>query len=191
MSNSNQDSIIEGIVVGDERIIKKFYEKHLPQVKSYILKNSGSEADAEDVFQDAMVFVYEKLENNSLQLTSSLGTFVYSVCRNLWRNKLKGNKKTVHNESILSISKANDLDIIDQINDNERRYVFQKCFLKLGTGCQELLSLFFEGVSMKDIAKQNGYSEAYTRKKKFGCKNKLVAMVKEDPIFEEIKINTK
>ncbi|WP_271783023.1 RNA polymerase sigma factor [Aquimarina algiphila] len=191
MNNHKKDSIIEGIVAGDKTILKEFYKKHLPQVKSYILKNSGSEADAEDVFQDAMVFVYEKLENNSLQLTSSLGTYVYSVCRNLWMNKLKRNKKNVHHEGILSISKTNDMDIIDQIDDNERRYVFQKYFLRLGAGCQELLSLFFEGVSMKDIAKQKGFSEAYTRKKKFKCKNQLVAMIKEDPIFEEIKINTK
>lgn len=191
MNNDNKDFIINGILSGDHAIIKAFYEKHLPQVKSYILKNSGSETDAEDVFQDAMVFVYEKLENNSLQLTSSLGTYVYSICRNLWLNKLKRNQKTVNHEGILSMSKASDTDIIDQISTNERRYIFQKYFLKLGMGCQELLSLFFEGVSMKDIAIQKGYSETYARKKKFKCKNQLVAMVKKDPIFEEIKINPK
>ncbi|KAA1242142.1 RNA polymerase sigma factor [Aquimarina sp. RZ0] len=187
MNNNNQDIIIRGIVAGDKTILKEFYKKHLPQVKSYILKNSGSEADAEDVFQDAMVFVYEKLENDSLELTSALGTYVYSVCKNLWMNKLKRNQKTVHHEGILSMSKTNDLNIIDQIHDDERRYVFQKCFLELGKGCQELLSLFFQGISMKDIAKQKGISEAYTRKKKFNCKKRLTELIKTDPVFEELK----
>ncbi|GAA4275504.1 RNA polymerase sigma factor [Aquimarina mytili] len=189
--NNTQDTIINGIISGDYIIIKEFYKKHFPQVKSYILKNSGSEADAEDIFQDAMVFVYEKLESNSLKLTSSLGTYLYSVCRNLWMNKLKKNKKMVRHEGILSVSEANDTDILEDIDKTERNYVYQKYFLKLGIGCQELLALFFKGTPMRDIAKQKGYSEAYTRKKKFECKNKLEEMIHQDPVFQELKTDAK
>ncbi len=189
--NNTQDTIINGIISGDRTVIKAFYEKHLPQVKSFILKNSGSEADAEDVFQDAMVFVYEKLENKSLKLTSSLGTYVYSVCRNLWMNKLKRSQKMIHHEGILSISAAEDASILDEINEKEKEFVYQKCFLKLGKGCQELLALFFKGIAMKDIAQQKGYSDAYTRKKKFECKNKLEEMIRKDPFFNELRSNAK
>ncbi|MBQ4820660.1 sigma-70 family RNA polymerase sigma factor [Aquimarina sp. MMG016] len=189
MNNHKQDSIIRGIVTGDQTIIKAFYETHLPQVKSYILKNSGSEDDAEDIFQDAMVFMYEKLENNSLQVSSALGTYVYSVCKNMWMNKLRRNKKMINHEGILSVSSADDADIIDAISEKERKYIYQKYFLKLGTSCQEILSLFFQGMTMKEIAAKKVYSEAYARKKKFECKNKLVKMVMTDPAFDELRTN--
>ncbi|MDH7447667.1 RNA polymerase sigma factor [Aquimarina sp. 2201CG14-23] len=190
MSNNEQNEIITGIVAGNQTIITAFYKKHLPQVKSFILKNSGSEKDAEDVFQDAMVFVYEKLENNSLQLTSSLGTYIYSVCRNMWMNKLRKSKKEIQHEGVLSVVASDTGNIVDEIEKKERRYIYQKCFLKLGPACQELLTLFFNGLSMKDIAKQRNSTESYVRKKKFDCKKRLTQLVKADPIYEELKMDT-
>ncbi|WP_298544820.1 sigma-70 family RNA polymerase sigma factor [uncultured Aquimarina sp.] len=191
MSNNEQNKIIAGIVAGDQAIITAFYKKYLPQVKSFILKNSGSEKDAEDIFQDAMVFIYEKLTDDSLQLTSSLGTYTYSVCRNMWMNSLRKNKKEIQHESILSIVASDTEDITDQIEQKERSYVYQKCFLKLGPVCQEILTLFFKGLSMKDIAKQRNSTESYIRKKKFNCKKRLTELIKIDPVFEELKTDTK
>lgn len=187
MSNNEQNKIIAGIITGDQAIINAFYKKHLPQVKSFILKNSGNEKDAEDIFQDAMVFVYEKLDNNSLQLTSSLGTYIYSVCRNMWMNELRKSKKEIKHEGILSVVASETDDIIDKIEQKEKNYVYQKYFLQLGPACQELLSLFFKGLSMNDIAKQRDSTESYVRKKKFNCKKRLTELIKADPVFDELK----
>jgi len=187
MSSKTQNEILAGIVAGDQIIITEFYKNNLPKVKSLILKNSGSEKDAEDIFQDAMVFVYEKLENNSLQLTSSLGTYIYSVCRNMWMNELRKSKKEIKNETILSIAASDTDDIIEEIQQKEKSYVYQKYFLQLGPVCQELLTLFFKGLSMKDIAKQRDSTESYVRKKKFNCKKRLTELIKADPVFEELK----
>ncbi len=191
MNYNNQDPVINGLIKGDQRVLKEFYEKLLPQVTSYIVKNSGTELEAEDIFQDAMVFVYEKIENNTLQLTSSLGTYVYAVSRNLWMNKLKRSNKVFNHEGIVAISIDNDAGIIEEISTKERKYLYQKYFLKLGKSCQEMLSLFFDGLSMKDIAEQKGFTEAYTRKRKFECKSKLVKMIQEDPSFDELAKNMK
>lgn len=191
MNNNTQNTIINGILSGNHAIIKAFYEKHLPQVKSFILKNSGNESDAEDVFQDAMVFIYEKLESDSLQLTSSLGTYVYSVSKYIWMNKLKRSQKIIHHDGILSFSTSEDADIVTELHTKEKEYVYEKAFLKLGAGCQELLSLFFRGLPMKKIAEQKGCSEAYARKKKYECKNKLEEIIQKDPVFKELKANDK
>ena len=43
---------------------------------------------------------------------------------------------------------------------------------------------------MAEIAKIMGYSVAYTRKKKFECKKRLLEMIEIDPIFEELKSET-
>ncbi len=191
MNDNTQDTIINGIVEGDDIIIKAFYKKHLPQVTNYVVTNSGSITDAEDIFQDAMVFVYQKLKSDTLQLNCSLGTYIYSVSKNMWRNSLRKNRKMVISDDVLIISGVDEGHIVEEIHEKERNTLYQKYFMKLGEGCRGILELFFLGFSMKEIATQKEYTEKYARKKKFECKKKLMAMVEDDPIYEELKASSK
>ena len=52
---------------------------------------------------------------------------------------------------------------------------------------QKLLQLFFEKVSLKEIAKVMGYkSEKYAKKRKFKCKELLISRIKQDAEFKKI-----
>lgn len=191
MDNETQANIIDGIVNGDENIILAFYEEYLPQVTSFIMKNSGTLSDSKDVFQDAMVLVYQKLEEGSLKLDVPLGAYVYGVCRNLWRNRLRKKQKMVVSDDLISITGIDDSNFIEDIQRNEREAVYQKYFLKLGSTCQEILSAFFLGNSMKEIAKQRKTTHTYIRSKKYQCKKKLIEMIKKDVMYNEIKTISK
>jgi len=49
------------------------------------------------------------------------------------------------------------------------------------------MQLFFEKVSLKDIAKVMGYkSEKYAKKRKFKCKELLISRIKQDAQFKKI-----
>lgn len=77
----------------------KIYQQHFPSIKRYILNNSGTEADAEDIFQDAMVVILEKYMLDDFKLTATLKTYIYAVSKNLWLKKLrtkKGNEINFH-----------------------------------------------------------------------------------------------
>ncbi len=186
MSNREDLKILEGIAAGDEMIITRFYKKNLPYIKGYILQNFGNEQDVEDVFQDALVFVYQKAKNDSLVLHSSLRTYFYGVCKNIWRNRLRKNNKQVIAETILDI-KTVDPSIIKEIEDKEREHLYRKYFVQLKDSCKQVLSMVFEGKSMKEIATITGYSETYTRKKKFDCKKSLIEMIEKDPLYKELQ----
>ncbi len=188
MSNIEDRKFLEGIVSGDEVVIKAFYKKNLSYIRGYILKNSGNEADAEDVFQDALILIYQKLKSDSLELHSSLSTYFYGICKNIWRNRLRKNKKMIITEDVVHDEEGIHPEIIEEIAQKEREHVYRKHFLKLSNTCREVLGLLFQGNSMKEIAHITGYSKGYTRKKKFECKKSLIEMIEKDPAYKELQL---
>jgi len=186
MSLKENSKITKGFVEGDEKVISDFYLKNLPIISNYISKNSGNATDAEDVFQDALVLTYQKLRGDSLNLNCSLATYVFAVSRNLWMNTLRKRRKIVLNDDLLGISKDVNESIIDAIHSKDKQFLFQKYFLKLGQSCQGVLMHFFSGKSMAKISELMGYSEGYTRKKKFECKKQLLEMIINDPMYREL-----
>ncbi len=186
---SHQDSyLIEGIHLGDRKIINNIYEQYFPRIKNLIENNKGNEADAYDIFQDALMVIYQKSKQADFQLKSTFYTFLYAICRNLWLKRLKKKKVlgvTIQEENVSS----NDDDIIEQINQREKLRLYQEKFQALGKDCQRLLQFFFEGISMREIAKTMGISEKYARKRKFICKERLISLIQADNLYQEIKDN--
>ena len=88
MIHFTDEAIVEGIKARDNRIIRYVYKEYFPTIKFLITTNSGTDTDAEDVFQDAMIIIYRKVVGDGLILTSSFKTFLYSICRNLWLQRL-------------------------------------------------------------------------------------------------------
>lgn len=185
------NKIIRGIRVGDEQILKDFYLKEFPKIKRYIVKNSGNEFDAKDIFQDALVIVYKKIKDDTLDISSSIETYVYGVCKHLWWNKLKRKKKFKPNEVDTLLDKQEEVSLLLDLEQNERVLLVQKNLSKLGQGCKEILMLFFSGYSLREIAIKMRLSEDYTRKRKFMCQKKLTELMEKDPVFKELKESSK
>lgn len=188
-STIEEHKILEGIVTGDEVIITAFYKKNLPYIRKYILRNSGNEEDVEDVFQDAMIFIYQKLKTDSLELQSSIRTYFYGVCKNIWRNRARKNKNLVITEYLPEDIEIIGPTVLKDLECKEQEYVYHKHFLNLSDTCREVLCLIFKGMNMKEIAKITGYSEGYARKKKFECKQHLIEMIEKDPAYPELQGN--
>lgn len=179
--------VIAGIINGDERILKGFYKDHIRYIQGYILKNSGNAEDVEDVFQDALVILYQKLRAGLVEKKSSVKTYFYSICKNLWRNRLRKKRELTIDECRMDVREGMHESIIKDIESNEREHLYRKHFQKLSVDNKDVLHHFFDGKSIRDIAEIMGYTEKYTRKKKFEAKRQLVTMIEEDPIYEELK----
>jgi RNA polymerase sigma factor (sigma-70 family) len=187
MSEKKETDIINGFIAGDDAVLDDFYRQHYPAVRGYILRNSGTVTDAQDVFQDALVLTFQKLQSDTFRLECSLATYVFAVSRNIWMNTLRKRKKLVYRDNLPAISKQTVADIANSAEQQEKIFTYQKFFLKLGKDCQRLLTLFFEGQSMAAISQRMGYSVGYTRKKKFECKKALLEMLEKDGAFNELR----
>lgn len=178
---------IEAIRKGDNKGIKAIYQEFFVQAKRKIVRLGGKPEDAEDIFQEALIIIFEKIQQNTLPMITSFRTYFLGICKYLW----KSNSRQKYKREITGISQAyhpDDIDIAEKIVEKDKHKFFQRKMDLLSKDQQEVLNLYFDGFSMKQIAHKMGYgSAAYAKKKKAVVKKKLVGMIQLDPIYRELK----
>lgn len=164
--------IVLRISRGDEEALDYLYKKHYRMMTRLVMKNSGSEHEAKDIFQDALVVFWEKVTKGNFVLTSKISTYLYSVCLNLWRKELDRKGRLVNEEK-------DSPEFFDE-DQKERTKIIADCIDELGDTCKKLLTYhYFDGLSMSDIAEKLGYANTDTAKtKKYKCKQKLFQLVR-------------
>jgi RNA polymerase sigma factor (sigma-70 family) len=186
MIRYSDEAIIEGLRLRKENIIKFVYREFFTMTRHLIINNSGTDQDAEDVFQDALVIVYKRIIIDELSLNSSLKTFFYSVCRNIWLQRLSKLKEQNHVfvdfESITAIPEPSIEEI--QNIENAKHKLYQTHFLNLSEDCQKVLQLFLKKISLREIASIMGYkTENYAKVRKYNCKEELKTRILNDPNY--------
>lgn len=179
--------IITGIKEGNEKILGEFYKDNVKYIKRFILNNYGNKEDVEDVFQDALVRLYQKLRSGNFQLQGSLRTYFFGICKNIWRTRLRKKDILIEDHSYFEEEASVIENPIHYMEDQEKEHLYRKHFQRLSSDNKQLLTLFFSGKSMKEISVITGTSLGYTRKKKFDAKNKLLQMIEQDPIYKELR----
>jgi RNA polymerase sigma factor (sigma-70 family) len=184
MIHYSDEAIKEGVRLRSDYIIKYIYQEYFPVIKYMVNANSGADEDAEDVFQDGIIIIYKKIIENQLTLTSSFKTFIYSVCRNVWLQKLNKQKALTDEFGDMEIFVELSEDILSEINneDLEKHRLFQKHFLSLGEDCQKVLRLFMKEIPLREIASIMGFkTEKYAKTRKYLCKEELKRRITNDP----------
>ncbi|MHA7056795.1 RNA polymerase sigma factor [Aquimarina sp. M1] len=188
MKTKKNQEVIDGIITGDYAILKAFYKRNLPFVRKYIVQNGGAGEDIEDIFQDSLILVYNKLRSGSLQIDLSIHSYFIGVCKNKWRNQQRRQYKVLYDDSLIVKKEDDTQSVIDTITEEDQAALFYKHLHNLNNKNRNILQLFFEGKSMREISTITGYSEGYTRKKKCISKNKLIQMILQDPEYKEYAI---
>lgn len=177
---------INGLSRGDSQIIKVIYQNFFRQIANYIIKTGGREEDSQDIFQEGLSIVYEKVRKNQLLPNTNFGGFLYKICKYTWLGKWKKFKRDVQLGDELIQLFFTDENPINR--DSEVLALFNEKITELDTKERKVLSLFMHGKSMKEIAKAMGYkSENYAKKKKCIIKKKLIKLIKADERFEELR----
>jgi RNA polymerase sigma factor (sigma-70 family) len=178
----NDLDIIKGLKSGNEALLETLYKKHYKMMVNMIIKNSGTEEEAKDIYQDSIIVFWQKVHSENFELTSKISTYLYSICLNLWRKELERKKRFSHEEK--------DGESIQAFEQNERVKIMNECLQLMGDVCRKVLSLYyFDNYSMQEIANELGFANADTAKtKKYKCKKDLDQLVKskykESDIFD-------
>lgn len=164
--------VIEKIQQGDESAIDYLYTKYYKMMTKMVIKNSGTEDEAQDIYQDALVVFWQKVTRKELVLTSRISTYLYSICQNLWRKELDRKKR-------LSGEMTERSEVID-FDRKEKHEIIHRCISELGETCKKVLTYYyFDGRSMKEIAELLEFANADTAKtKKYKCKKELDKRIK-------------
>ena len=174
-SESTDKELLEGLAKNDSRSIEILYKQNFGIIQSFITQNNGSYDDARDVFQEAMVVLYEKSKDPNFELTSQIKTYIYSICRRLWLKKLQYNQKIISPVETLQETVPVEEEIEQKIqldNDFEMMDVAMK---SLGEPCKSLLEAYYINKKhMTEIADEFGYTNADNAKnQKYKCLMRL------------------
>ncbi|TCV19486.1 RNA polymerase sigma factor (sigma-70 family) [Sphingobacterium alimentarium] len=169
--------IIAGIAVGDNRIINKIYKSFFPSIAHMIVSNNGSNDEAKDVFQEAVMVLYDKITQQQFELNSKLSTFLYAVSRRLWLKQLS---RKGHTLNTTDISDFEDIlhveEDIQEHQEIENQFEqMNEAMYQLGEPCQTLLKDFYiKNLSMQEITEKFGYTNSDNAKtQKYKCLQRL------------------
>ena len=180
------EEILLGIKENDNLVLNYIYDKYYLNFESFVLGNNGSNKDAEDIFQDAIIIIFLKVKDEKLIITCNFNTYLYSVCNKLWLKYLEKNKNNIKTNSF--INETNEFDIEDElILKNEKFKLYQKHFKKLSKTCQNVLQLTIKKMPLKKIATKTGFKNAKSvKRRKYKCKKRLIRNIKSDPAYRQI-----
>jgi RNA polymerase sigma factor (sigma-70 family) len=175
--------IIESIRNGsNDQALSYLYDKPLRKIRKYILSNNGSTEDANDIFQDAVIILFNQIINNKYNSDLDIDGFLFSVARNLWIDKIRREKRMLNKDFT---QESNHTDFNDQLKDlivKEKSTALRAVFEKLDEKCQKILHFaIYEKLSMKEISEKMGYSnENVAKSNHYRCKTYLSRLVKQD-----------
>src|SRR5690554_1634227 len=185
--------LISGIASGSATSLEYLYKAYLPMVVQMIAQNSGDEDDAKDIFQEAVMVLYDRINQGNFVLTSKLKTFLYSVCRRLWLKKLNTNDRvsfnTQEHEELVPVEN----DLLEYEQKEEQFILMEQSLHLLGEPCQTIISDFYlKNMSMQEICEKFGYTNtdnAKTQKYKYLQSLKKLYFGQHEEIRRRSKLN--
>jgi RNA polymerase sigma factor (sigma-70 family) len=182
---------IDALINNDSTLQQEIYNKFSADIKCLVLQNNGSEADAGDLFQEGLVFIYKKAKSGKFTLTCPFGAFLYAVCRNKWLNELTKRKHA--QVTLKEIQKYNNVNE-DSFHSSDEIYLQQarKDLLlaklsEMDEVCKKILFLSWNGKTMKQVARLLNLSYGYARKKKCECMAELVIAIEQSTEYNSLK----
>src|ERR1700754_612032 len=136
-------------------------------VKEGIRKYSLAEEDALDVYSDTIISAIEKITTGLFEGRSSLKTYLFRIFHNKCVDRIRQlttNKNKVHRSSasvdLLAQLSDSAKSVIQLLADKSDFNVLKARLNELGDNCRQLLGLFADGYSDKEIALYMEYKTA-------------------------------
>ena len=174
------DELLMGLADGSDDALSQVYRRYFPMILHFVTTNSGSEEDAKDIYQEALIVLYEKVRSGSLELHCQLKTYLYSVGRRLWLKQLgQRSRFMVRDVETPATDEWATGQIDNDLTEHEERDrqfdLMADSLDRLGEPCRTLLDDFYiQHLSMQDITEKFGYTNADNAKtQKYKCLMRL------------------
>lgn len=169
------NNLLKGLAEGDRKTIELIYKHHFNMIQSLVINNSGTPDDAKDVFQEALIVLYEKVRLGTFELNCQLKTYLYSVCKRLWLKRLQQSSRYFISEIETEPTVSVEVDMAEHEKRDADYELMNKAIVNLGEPCKSLLEAYYiNKLNMQDIATQFGYTNADNAKnQKYKCLMRL------------------
>ncbi|MFT3702490.1 MAG: sigma-70 family RNA polymerase sigma factor [Agriterribacter sp.] len=170
-NNQKEQELLKGLSQNDKGAIETIYKDNYGLIQHLVINNTGTEDDAKDIFQEALIVLYEKSKSGIFELNCQIKTYMYSVSKRLWLKRLQkrsryellenGLEETVYVEEDIGLHETRD----DQFG------MMEQAMASIGEPCKSLLEAYYINKrNMQKIAESFGYTNADNAKnQKYKC----------------------
>jgi RNA polymerase sigma factor (sigma-70 family) len=170
----SDQELVRELQQGDKKAMEYLYGQYWPMIAHFVWLNHGQQEEAEDLFQEGIIILYEKLLNKDFILQYSLKSYLYGICRNHWLKGLRAKKIFTIRDS------AEFLENIPEIREEEDAVLpddeeLELVMVQLKEPCHSLLiGFYYQRKSLEQLAKVLHYASPNVAKQmKFRCLERL------------------
>ncbi len=186
--------LLESIKKADSKILEKLYNDNRGNFIMWALQFYKCDVEvAVEIFQKAFTIFYFNVRDGKLvELSSSLKTYIFSIGKNLFREKFREKLNRVvdieDEVNIVTINNRFDVNILDKYHNEHQSELVKKLLNEIGDPCKTLLTLIFiHNYSNDAVVEEMNYSdERVVRKRKSLCLKRMreiVAAKKDSDLY--------
>jgi RNA polymerase sigma factor (sigma-70 family) len=159
----------------NRKAIRSLYS-FFPAIKKFLVQAGAPKSIVEDIFQEALVVLFQKSREKEFQLTSSLNTYLIAVAKYKFYEFVRKQQLTIQ----IDDSEFKPFEE-DDVNETLLKLIEKKVG-ELGERCKEVLvSFYYKKMSMVQIADALGFSSPKIAKnQKYKCLERLRNDVKQE-----------
>ena len=168
-------SLLKGNKTERNKALEAIYRANRDRICAYVVANSGTEAEATDLFQESMIAFYENVKKGTFKGDSAISTYLYSIAKYKWLNQLKKNQVRSGHHAEAASDQSETKGHLLTLMDEERKDLIQEIIGLLGFDCKYILiESIYHNTPMKEIASEGKFTnEQIVRNKKYKCLKKL------------------
>jgi RNA polymerase sigma factor (sigma-70 family) len=157
--------------------LKELYRKW-PLVRRELKSYGCIGSNAEDIFQEALLILCRKMEDQNFKLEVDAIHFVKSTCKFLWYNQNRKEQKQQTFELDRDVEQINE----DWLEKENQLTKIETAIAGIGKQCQEILKLFYgKNMSMELIAQKVGLrNEKVAKAQKYRCIQKVKDLIQKE-----------
>ncbi len=183
----HDDYLLQSLISGNDAGILEIYKVIYPKVKRYVIRHDGTEDNAKDVLQKALLQLATRAQTKTFEINSSFEGYLFTTCKNVWRREVKISKNRVTNDTVIDLVHE-EREIALAAFEQDQWELFQEKLQELSENCRKILEFFFNKIPYVQIAKILGYATENTvRQRIFKCKGKLKESIQADARYNELK----
>jgi len=154
-------------------------------VRQLVRNTGGNDDDAEDIFQDGLMIMLEKIDNKNFVFTCKLKTYLYCICEHLWKDVLDKRSAAANYFSRRDHAEGEE-DLSEEMDNQLKEEIFKEVFETLEPLSKKILNMYWQDLGPQEIADKLGYTYNYVRKKKSEAQTELCEKVKVHPGYRRL-----
>ncbi len=154
----------------DAALVRQLWSSRKP-VMRWVIKNSGTKEDAEDVVQEAIVAYLNMQCKPGFIAWAKPETILFAIGKKIWLFQLRKNAR-MPLDSMLDEHFSAEMETMEPLLEKEMQYRSLENALKdMGQTCRQLLDMFyFMKMDMKSIAEKLGFrNDKVAKAMKYKC----------------------